>query len=100
VRAFIVERFGSVAEIDVFLHAYRNGREWTADSMGRATGLRASHAQVVLDALVRSRLMDCVNGVYALVADVLDDASALSEIYDRYRLRIVPLVLNARRAGG
>ncbi len=100
-RAFIQQRFHSVAEIEVFLHLVRNGGAWSARTLGSATGLGESHALVTLQSLQRAGLVVGDDGLYEAGATsdeagaTSDEAGELDAAYRRYRRRVIEIVASA-----
>jgi hypothetical protein len=95
VLQFVARHLRTPAELDLLVHAHRSGRPSTTDQLAASTGLRRTHAQLCIDALIAGGMFTSSDGTYRVADDVTADAGAVAMVFDRFRLRLVESIMDA-----
>ena len=96
VRRLLERRFRSISQVEAFVLLVREERTCDAEAVAHALGLGARHVEGLLDELVSNKLVRQVDDGYQLgqLSDAdLRTAKTLADLYSRYRLRIMDIVL-------
>jgi hypothetical protein len=93
VVGFVLERFRSPAELDVFVHAHRAAGGLTVGDAAQRAGLRLSHAQLVLDTMVESDALVRVDERHFVNEELMAPAAALADVYVRFRRRLIESIV-------
>ncbi|HEX4905729.1 MAG TPA: hypothetical protein VFU93_09775, partial [Acidimicrobiales bacterium] len=100
VRRLLEQRFRSVSQVEAFVLLVREDRSVSADDAAHALGLGVKHVIDLLDELVDEKLLRTVDGRYQvaeLTAARRRTVDELAQLYSRFRLRIMDIVLAVPR---
>jgi hypothetical protein len=97
VRSLLERHFTSVSELEALLVLIRDCRPWTVKELARALVINEDHAESLMAALIKMRLVASVGPAYIFDPHKKADraaAEALSALYDKYRLRIMNVIFS------
>lgn len=100
VRRLLEQRFRSVSQVEAFVLLVREDRPVSADEAAHALGLGTKHVSDLLDELIDQKLVRTGDGGYT-VAELSParrrTVDELAQLYNRFRLRIMDIVLAVPR---
>ena len=100
VRRLLERRFRSISQVEAFVLLVRERRSCDVEAVAQALGLGARHVEGLLDELVSNRLLQRADDGFVLAqlsGGDLRTAEQLADLYARYRLRIMEIVLAVPR---
>lgn len=100
VQRLLLRHFRAVSEVETFVLLARSAGHCSAEEVAASIGLGLGHVTGILEALVSTGLVTKDDNRYDLAPMTAERRAATEELvglYARYRLRIIDIVLGARR---